>query len=190
MCNFTVFRGGSSGGRARKRRVVVDMIRHYQREPRVPYGITVDGSRGPAFHMKSGGAVIARACQAPVFVCRCWYSNYFTLPTWDRTAIPLPFGTIKMHAVGPYWVRKDGGSEELKGAAEHLQAELRDLAHVSYQELEGRPYGQRPDGFPEDWKPRWQPATPHGLKRTSWDLDPENPPPWASTFGPKDSERS
>ena len=77
--------------------------------------------------------------------------------------------------------------QELEAATEHLQSELRDLAHVSFEILEGRPHGQRPDGFPDDWKPRWQPGTPYGLKRTPWDLDPENPPSWASVLGQEDS---
>jgi lysophospholipid acyltransferase (LPLAT)-like uncharacterized protein len=185
LCNFTVFRGGASRGSARKRRVLNDMIHNFRTEPRVPYGITVDGSRGPAYHMKPGSVVIARSCRAPLMVGRVWYSNYVRLSTWDRTVIPLPFGRIKVVAVGPYWVRPDGGKAELEGAVEHLQSELRDLAHHTIHEIEGRSFGDAPEGFPEGWTPRWQPGQPLGLKRTPWDLEPDNPPPWACAYGDK-----
>ena len=85
-CNFTVFRGGSSSGRVRRKRVLVDMIRHMRETPRVPYGITVDGSKGPAFVLKHGGVVIARTCGAPMYAVRTWFSNCIQLPSWDRSA--------------------------------------------------------------------------------------------------------
>lgn len=182
-CNFTVFRGGSSTGRVRRRKVLIDMIRHMRGTPRVPYGITVDGSHGPAYELKRGGVVIARACGAPMFAVRTWYSNCFQLNTWDKTAIPLPFGTIRMQAVGPYWVSPKGGEAELEDAVAHMQSELRDLASHAYQRVEHQAYGYAPEGFPEGWQPRWRPGTV-GLKRTPWDLDPNSPPPFAHVKDP------
>ena len=177
-CNFTVFRGGSSSGRARRKRILVDMIRHMREVSRVPYGITVDGSNGPPFKLKRGAVVIARACGAPIFGVRTWYSRCLQLSTWDRSAIPLPFGTIRMQAIGPYWVSPEGGEFELEDAVAHLQSELHDLVSYAYQRVDHLPYGYSPEGFPEDWRPRWQPGTV-GLRRTPWDLDPQNPPPFA-----------
>lgn len=176
-CNFTVFRGGSSKARSRQRRVLLDMIRHMQAEPRVPYGITVDGSKGPAFHMKSGGAVIARACGAPLFVVRSWFSRRITLDTWDRSVIPLPFGRIKSWAVGPYWIAPDCTSAELQQAITHLESELLDLADRSFEAF-GQPLPPERQLFPSDWKPLWEPHE-EGLRRMSYDLRPDAPPAFA-----------
>ena len=176
-CNFTVFRGGSTKARSRQRRVLLDMIRHMQAEPRVPYGITVDGSKGPAFRMKSGGAVIARSCGAPLFVVRSWFSRRITLNTWDRSVIPLPFGRIKSWAIGPYWIAPDANAVEMQQAAAHLESELLDLADRSFHAF-GQPVPPERALFPEDWSPVWEDHEA-GLRRMPYDLQPESPPPFA-----------
>ena len=94
------------------------------RAPRCLYGLTVDGSRGPAYRMKSGGLVIARECGAPIYLVRTWFSRNLRTPTWDRTAIPLPFGTLQQYALGPYWVPPEADAEELEAIRLHLEHEL------------------------------------------------------------------
>lgn len=179
LCDYRVFRGGSSGARTRRRSVLRDMIEHMQRERRVGYGITVDGSKGPIFRMKHGGAAIARACRAPIYLARMWYARRIELPTWDRTTIPLPFNRIRSWLIGPYWIDPDCSEEEFERAVAHLEAELLELAEVSFAEFEQDYDPSLRRGFPEGWKPRWERGRPYGLKRTEWDLDPERPPPWA-----------
>lgn len=188
LCNFTVFRGGSSRGGARRRRVLVDMIRHMQREPRVVYGITVDGSAGPPYVMKSGGPAIGRACRAPLFVVRTWYQRRLTFPSWDRTGFPLPFNRIEMVAVGPYWIDPDGGDVEFQAAHAHLQEELRDLCYQSHRWTSTSGEAAPPQGFPLGWRPRWG-AGQRGIARGPFDLRPDSPPPWAHYPGQAEAER-
>ena len=140
LCGFTVFRGGSSGRASRRRSAIVaDMIEHMKVTNNVTYGITVDGSRGPAYRMKRGGVVIARACGRPVVLVRTWYKRCVRLDTWDRTAIPLPFNEIKYYLDGPHYVPDDADSEEgLARFMLFLEDRLIDVAVTSYREM-GQP---------------------------------------------------
>lgn len=185
-CGFVVFRGGSSLGTARRRRVLPLMIRHMRRHPGpVAYGITVDGSYGPIYRLKGGMLACARACRAPIYVARCWYKRRIELGTWDRTGIPLPFNDIRMISVGPYWIPPDADAKELERIREHLELELLDLCALSYRAVDG-PEAEDfvPPGFPEGWRPRW-PRGVRGIALGPHDLRPHDPPPWASVPGPQ-----
>jgi hypothetical protein len=81
--------------------------------------------------------------------------------------------------VGPYWIDPDASHEELEAWREQLQAELRDLAWVQFQELSRRPLSAPPRGFPADWKPRWAPGQ-LGIPIGPYDLQLERLPPWAT----------
>jgi lysophospholipid acyltransferase (LPLAT)-like uncharacterized protein len=137
LCGFVVFRGGSSRkGSRRHARVVEDMIEHMQGTREVIYGITVDGSQGPPYRLKRGGLVIARECQRPVVLARTWYKRCVRLPTWDRTAIPLPWNEIRYYLAGPYPVPPDAGDERgLRRFQLQVEDDLIDLAVQSYRDL-------------------------------------------------------
>jgi lysophospholipid acyltransferase (LPLAT)-like uncharacterized protein len=111
------------------------MIRHMKKTPQVVYGLTVDGSRGPAYHMKPGGIAIARACERPVLLVRTWYRRSLRLRTWDRTAIPLPFNEIAFYLRGPYSLPKGASSDEFERFRLRMESELLSLAALSYEEL-------------------------------------------------------
>ena len=102
LCNYTVFRGGSSKGKSRKKRVLQEFIDHLRQVDRPAVGITVDGSSGPPYRMKTGAIVMAMEIHAPVFVVRVWSKRRILLPTWDRMMLPLPFSKIVILAEGPY----------------------------------------------------------------------------------------
>ena len=82
----------------------------------VIYGLTVDGSKGPAYRLKRGGVVIARECGRPIVLVRTWYRRCLRLDTWDRTAIPLPFNRIHYYLEGPYFAPADADTEAGSGA--------------------------------------------------------------------------
>jgi lysophospholipid acyltransferase (LPLAT)-like uncharacterized protein len=136
-CGYVVFRGGSSSKRSRRRSAVLsDMIEHMQTHDRVIYGLTVDGSSGPAYRIKPGGVVIARACDKPIVLARTWYKRVIRLRTWDRTAIPLPFNAITTYMRGPYRVPKDAEEHEaFERFRRALENDLVDLAAHSYADM-------------------------------------------------------
>lgn len=56
--------------------------------------ITPDGPRGPARKLSSNVVGIAKITGAKIVPISFTGSNFFRLGTWDRLAMPLPFGSI------------------------------------------------------------------------------------------------
>jgi len=183
-CNFTIVRGGS-GSSSRRRKVLPTLVRHMRTHPRVIYGLTVDGSRGPAYRVKAGGPAIARACGAPVVAVRTWYTRAITLKNWDRSQIPLPFSRRITLASGPYWIDPDADEAAFEAWRAHLENELLELTERAFVEA-GIPRGNTPRwGFPAGWTPRWRPDEV-GRKHGLYDLELDRPPPWAHRRGDSD----
>jgi lysophospholipid acyltransferase (LPLAT)-like uncharacterized protein len=136
-CGFVVFRGGSTTHRSRRREgALAEMIAHMRTHDLVIYGLTVDGSKGPAYRMKTGGLIIARDCGKPIVLARTWYRRCVRLPTWDRMAIPLPFNVIRYYLRGPYMVPANASAEiGLEEFRRNLENDLIDLAALSYDEM-------------------------------------------------------
>jgi hypothetical protein len=177
LCNFTVFRGGS-GSKSRRTSVLSSLISHMKGNPRVIYGLTVDGSRGPVYRVKPGCVAIARSCRAPIVVVRTWYKRGITLPTWDRTQIPLPFNRKLTLAAGPYWIAPDADEETTEAFRAHIENELLELTRRSFLTLGRHSRARSLWGFPSSWKSRWLPDR-LGASFGAFDLDLDRPPPWA-----------
>lgn len=176
-CNFVVLRGGS-GSTSRKRAVLPELIANMQTRRRVIYGLTVDGSQGPVYHVKPGAALIARACGAPVVAVRTWYRRGIALGTWDRAQIPLPFNRRVTVASGPYWIAPDADDAAVEAFSAHLEAELLELTARAYEALGAAAPAKPYWGFPSGWTSRWRPGRV-GRKQDTHDLDLDHPPPWA-----------
>jgi hypothetical protein len=140
-CGFVVFRGGTTTHRSRRREgTLQEMIDHMRVTDEVIYGITVDGSKGPPYRMKTGGIIIARECGKPLALSRTWYRHCIRLRTWDRMALPLPFNVIGYYLKGPYFVPADASTPEgLEAFRLRLENDLIDLAVHSYEDLGRRP---------------------------------------------------
>jgi len=178
LCNYTVFRGGS-GSKSRRTSVLRSLIDHMDTTPRVIYGLTVDGSRGPVYRVKPGCVSIARACRAPLVVVRTWYKRGITLPSWDRTQVPLPFNRRLTLAAGPYWIAPDADEETAEAFRLHIENELLELTHRAYVAMGGAEPAESRWGFPPQWQPRWQEGQ-LGAPFGPFDLDLDRPPPWAN----------
>jgi lysophospholipid acyltransferase (LPLAT)-like uncharacterized protein len=137
LCNAVVFRGGSSSGRARRREGVLDdLIHHMKTNESVTLGITVDGSKGPAYRMKMGSVAVAAEADRPIALVRTWYKRCIRLRTWDRMAIPLPFNRIRYYLEGPHFVPKTAKTrEDLEAFRLELEDALIELAERSYDDL-------------------------------------------------------
>jgi lysophospholipid acyltransferase (LPLAT)-like uncharacterized protein len=136
-CGYTVFRGGSTTSRSRHREGVInDLVAHMRDHHGVLYGLTVDGSKGPPYCMKTGGIVIASTCGKPIALVRTWYRRHLRLPTWDHTAIPLPFNHIVYYYRGPYFAPENlADSAALEHFRGQLEGDLVDLAAESYRAM-------------------------------------------------------
>jgi lysophospholipid acyltransferase (LPLAT)-like uncharacterized protein len=140
-CGFVVFRGGSTTGRSRRREgTLKEMIAHMKTHDQVIYGLTVDGSKGPAYRLKTGGLIIARECGKPVVLARTWFKRCIRLPTWDRMALPLPFNVIGYYLKGPYMVPDSAHTAAgLEAFRVRVEKDLIDLAAQSYADMRQSP---------------------------------------------------
>lgn len=180
LCNFTVFRGGSSSGHKRRNvGVVGEIIEHIQETPGTQFGITVDGSKGPVYRMKRGVPLIARATGKPALVQRSWCKRYVCLPTWDKTLVPLPFNHIVSFYEGPFLPpSEDEGEEAFEAFHKSLERHLCLLAAYLRRITEG------PD-FPEEWLAKFPEDVRDEMRKA---LPPETLFHDFEGFDPKDRE--
>jgi lysophospholipid acyltransferase (LPLAT)-like uncharacterized protein len=175
--NFRVFRGGHN-----RQIILRDMILHMKANPKILYGITVDGSKGPARIMKRGASLIAKDCGVPIFVVRTQAKHALYMNTWDRTAIPLPFNKIETSAVGPYWIDPDCTAETFNAFCEHIQQELLNLTDYIDRKLnDGESTHTIQQDFPKDWTGSDWLENTSGRAQSEWDLQTEQTPPWSYT---------
>ncbi len=155
-CNFTVFRGGSSKGKSRKKKILAEFVDHLKKfDGPAAVGITVDGSSGPIYRMKTGSLVMAKELSAPLIIVRVWCKRRIFLPTWDRTVIPLPFNEIHLTSEGPYYLPSDADNEESFQKFHHeMEDRLLQLTYRKFVEVDGKPESDLVALFPPDWKPK------------------------------------
>jgi lysophospholipid acyltransferase (LPLAT)-like uncharacterized protein len=121
-CGFEVLRGGSSRRASRHRPLaLLALIRHLRRQPPALCAVSVDGSHGPRRSLKAGGLALARAARKPIVLARIASRPCLRLPTWDRLALPLPFGRIRLELRGPYPLPEDAAT---RAGLERLRARL------------------------------------------------------------------
>lgn len=90
--------------------------------------ITPDGPKGPPRKVKMGVVILASMTGYPVCPVAFAASRFFTLPTWDRTVMPLPFGRIAVCCGEPLDVPRTRDKEVL----EEMRAEIeRRLIHAN-----------------------------------------------------------
>jgi lysophospholipid acyltransferase (LPLAT)-like uncharacterized protein len=154
LCDFEVFRGGSSAGRSRRSpEVVREMIEHMRANRGILYGLTVDGSNGPRYRAKPGAAKIAAVCRAPMLVEKTWCRWRIRLPNWDRTIIPLPFNHIVHVFAGPYLPPADvDRPRPFKEFAREMERELWRLTEYVWRRYEGTSREPRA-ALPPGWSP-------------------------------------
>ncbi len=71
-------------------------------------GITPDGPRGPRRVAAPGVAHLAALSGVPVVPCAAHSTRLRLLPTWDRMALPLPFGRGVLVCGAPIAVPREG----------------------------------------------------------------------------------
>ena len=86
---FRTSRGSTSRG---GRRALLQLKREMDRGR--PSGFAVDGPRGPARKAQPGAVWLAKLTGNPVVPFHMEASRYWSLKSWDRTQIPMPFSTV------------------------------------------------------------------------------------------------
>ena len=84
--------------------------------------ITPDGPRGPRHKIKPGALFACQKCGAPVIPIMYAASSQYTLSSWDRFRIPLPFSRILFSTLEPIRCPTDGDLEKFKEEIEQKMA--------------------------------------------------------------------
>lgn len=112
-------RGSSSRGSARALVEMSDCL-----DSGIDVAFTIDGPRGPAFTAKPGAVILARHTGHAVLPFHIAARRYITLPSWDRTEIPLPFSPAIVLVAPPIYVSRGATANEVRAAQESLQRAL------------------------------------------------------------------
>lgn len=109
-------RGSTSKGGFSALRALID-ISHAGYHPM----LTPDGPRGPVYKVHPGILFLAKKTGLPIIPVASGLSNKFTVNSWDKLRIPLPFGRSAI--VYGNTVRVNADTDK-KAAAEELEREL------------------------------------------------------------------
>jgi lysophospholipid acyltransferase (LPLAT)-like uncharacterized protein len=85
---------------------------------------TIDGPRGPRHKVKPGPVALARSSGVPLSTLHFGVDQAWTLKTWDRLRIPMPFSRVLMRIGKSIYVPRDTPDEDLDRYTAELQASL------------------------------------------------------------------
>jgi len=82
---------------------------------------TPDGPRGPVYHASQGVIFLAQKSGAPIVPIHMEYSHSWRLKSWDRFAVPWPFGKLRAIFGVPISIAPLTGPEQLETERIRLQ---------------------------------------------------------------------
>lgn len=122
--NHQPARGSSSNGKRDKGgRQARDELVEFLRQ-NYPGGVTVDGPTGPIYEVKPGVVSMAQLAQVPVIPYYAIATRYWSLPSWDRLRLPMPFSTIHVYYGKPIDVPATAEKAEVQGFQEQIKVVL------------------------------------------------------------------
>ena len=119
---FGAIRGSSSNGGARAR---VEMKRAMERGIEIAF--TVDGPRGPRYEAKPGPVYLAKITGNPILPFLMEPKKRWTLRSWDKLQIPMPFTKVLLTIAEPFPVSADSNDEEIEAKRREMQRSLDQL---------------------------------------------------------------
>ena len=113
------FDGTDKGGAAAVRQMV-----RVAKEGEHQLVITPDGPKGPPQRVKMGIISLASITGYPICPVAFSASRFFTIPTWDKTILPLPFGRIAVCCGEPLEVPRTRDKGELEAKRAEIEKRL------------------------------------------------------------------
>jgi lysophospholipid acyltransferase (LPLAT)-like uncharacterized protein len=89
--------------------------------------ITVDGPRGPRYQVKLGVIGLAQVSGRSIVPASFRLSRKWTIKSWDRFQIPLPFATCYFDFAEPVQVPREISDEQRETMRQELESRLRSL---------------------------------------------------------------
>ncbi len=93
-----------------------------------PAGFAIDGPRGPRHVAKMGAVLLAKKTGQPVLPFGVNADRFWSLKSWDRMQIPVPFARVRVRFAPPVVVPADADEETLDAKREELQRALEEVS--------------------------------------------------------------
>ena len=116
---YGAIRGSSTRGGVG---ALVEMIRTMRQG--VPMAFTVDGPKGPRYTAKSGAVLLAKKTGNPIMPFVVELRRFWTVRSWDRLQIPVPFTRARLMIAEPIFVEPDSTDENVRNKLAELQTSL------------------------------------------------------------------
>ncbi len=122
---YGIVRGSSNRGAAKG---FADMLKLVNSGTRMV--ITVDGPRGPVHKAKKGAIVLAKETGIPVVPLHAEAKRFWTVNSWDKTQIPIPFSRAKIFFGKPIFVPTDADKTVIDAKRLELERKLDELVRI------------------------------------------------------------
>ncbi len=111
---FNVIRGSTENGNSLKggSRALLKLVKILKEQNNI--AITVDGPKGPIYHVNPGIIYLSIKANAPIVPIFAKASKKIELSSWDKFIIPIPFSTCTLNVGKPYVPDKERPIEELQ----------------------------------------------------------------------------
>ncbi|HVF46702.1 MAG TPA: lysophospholipid acyltransferase family protein [Pyrinomonadaceae bacterium] len=136
---FGAIRGSSSRGGSR---ALVEMIKAMRDGHAMAF--TLDGPRGPRHRAKPGPIMLAKQTGNPILPAVSAARRYWTLNSWDRLQVPVPFTKAIIIGAEPFYVKADADEAEIAESLAVLQQKLDDLTGRANEWSKQRDSVQKP----------------------------------------------
>ncbi len=130
---YEAARGSTSSGGGR---ALVQMRRELQAGR--PAAFTLDGPRGPARVAQPGAVWLASRTGSPILPFLIEASRFWTLQSWDRTQVPIPYSRVAVAIGEPLRVPREVTKTGLDRCRDNLALTLSQLAERT-EEMLGAP---------------------------------------------------
>lgn len=90
----------------------------------LPAGFTIDGPRGPRYVAKMGAILLAKKTGQPVMPFAVNAGHFFSINSWDKLQLPLPFTKARVRIAAPIYVPSDADEKLLETKRQELQRAL------------------------------------------------------------------
>lgn len=99
----------------------------------ISIGMTADVPPGPARVCGLGLITMARLSGRPILPCAVASSRYFTLNTWSRFTINLPFSKLAFVVGDPLYIPKDADEEQCERYRVYVETVMNDVTKKAYK---------------------------------------------------------
>ena len=119
---YSSVRGSTTRGGGRALLAIIKKAREWK-----ALAITPDGPKGPVFHAQPGIIFLGQKTGYPIIPLSLAYSNYWTLPSWDKFRVPKPFSYAVVNYGKPITIPRRLEKSEVEEYRLLLEKTLNDM---------------------------------------------------------------